>query len=174
MRWWRVFAAAAVGGLPLLISVGPAGASLDDPCTASGVIDGVTYDPKVMDEAEIPAEGDVNWTGSVPEGDGEERPIDGFVKVDLPAPLPDQELVGAWDSDSSTYSNSGTYHYELPSVLEGLEIRVYGEHNDAGFSCSGAMTVTVEGGGIGNPATIASLVLMVISIVGFALVVFVL
>jgi hypothetical protein len=167
-------AVAMSAGATVLLAASPADAALDAPCEASGTIveTGETYVANAVDEAEIPRKGTVDWTGSVPAGD-DEREINGFVKVDLPAPLPDP-TVGSWDTTSDTYENSDTYTYDLPSVLEGFDIPVYGTHNDAGFSCSGSVTVRLEGGGIGNPLTLASLALALLSITNFALAVWVL
>ena len=173
-RLVRLLAATGVAAAIPLLMAAPAGASLSGPCEASGTLrsHGKTYDAKTVDEAEIPREDDVDWSGQVP-GDGGQRNISGFVKVDLPAPLPDPQ-VGKWDGPSSLYNNSGTYHYEFPSVLEGFDIRVYGTHTDAGFECSGEVTVKLEGGGIGNPLTLASLALTVFTIINLVLAVFVL
>ncbi|MGQ0825546.1 MAG: hypothetical protein ACT4OX_11080 [Actinomycetota bacterium] len=169
MRAWRVFAAGALGAVPVLVLAGPAGATIDGPCTASGEIDGQVHDA-ALSEVEIPSEGDVHWQGAIqiPEP-AEERPIRGWVKVDFPTPVPDQE-VGSWDSDSLRIDNADTYEYELPSVLEGFDIKVYGEHYESGaLTCSGGITVRLEGGGIGNPATLASLAFTVISVINLFL-----
>jgi hypothetical protein len=173
-RLVRLFAAAGVVAAIPLLGAESAGASLTGPCEASGTLrsTGDTYDAKTTDEVEIPREDDVDWSGQVP-GSGAQRNISGFVKVDLPAPLPDPE-IGKWDGPSSKYQNSGTYHYEFPSVLEGFDIRVYGTHHDAGFDCSGEVTVKLEGGGIGNPLTLVSLALTVFTILNLVLAVFVL
>lgn len=163
MRGWRLLAVAGIaGGVPLLVAA-PAHAELTGPCSASGVIDGTTYDPKTGDEFDIPAEGDVEWQGSVPGADEEaSRPISGEVKVKLPGGI-GEATIDTWNSDSETYANSGTYHYELPSVLEGIEIPITGFHEEPGVRCDGSVTVTVGDGGFGNPASIPALVLTALS-----------
>jgi hypothetical protein len=166
----RLLASGALGGLCVLLFAVPASATMSsDDCQASGTFQstGETHDATEA-EVEIPSEDDVAWTGSVA-GDGEtERNINGFVKVDFPPPLPDP-TIGEWDGPSTRYANDDVYHYELPSVLEGFDIKVFGEHHEPGVDCSGSVTVRLDGGGIGNPATLAALAFTVISLVNVAL-----
>jgi hypothetical protein len=175
MRAWRVCAAGALGALPLLFLAGPAGATIDGPCQAGGEIDGDLYNADEK-EVEIPDTGTVNWFGSIdiPPPPEEGRPIEGWIKVDLPAPLPDQQ-IGDWENDDSTnIENSDAYDYELPGVLadamKGYDIRVYGEHYEDGtLTCSGEINVKIDGGGIGNPVTLLSIAFTVIAVMNLFL-----
>jgi hypothetical protein len=159
----RAGAAAGAVAATWILSAAPAGASLTGPCSASGTIGGRTYDPKVVDEVELPLEGDVAWTGSVPGEEGTERPISGEVTVDVPGGI-GITVAGKWEKTSDTYSNQGTYHYEFPSVLEGVKIPVSGFHQEPGQPrCEGSVTVQLGDGGFGNPVAIPSLVLTALS-----------
>jgi len=163
-RWWRLAVLTAAVASALVLSAGPAAAKLDDPCTASGVIDGKTYDPKVSDEFDgLPRKGDVVWEGAVPEGDGSPRPTQGEVKVKLPGGI-GEVTVGSWSNPEDTkYRNSDVYEYDLPAVVEGIPIPITGFHQEPGIRCEGSVTVTIGDGGFGNPATIPALVLTALS-----------
>lgn len=162
---WRLVVAASCGTAALLAAAGPAGAKLTDPCQATGTFakGGFTVDPKATDEVEIPRADDVAWEAGVP-GSGRRR-ISGSVQVEFPPPIGKIE-VGSWSSNSEKYQNADTYEYDLPSVLAGFDIPVTGTHRDQGFTCSGAVTVRIEGGGLKNPAALASLAFTVVSALG--------
>jgi hypothetical protein len=116
----------------------------------------------------VPHKDDVDWQGSRGTAGGGQRNITGFVKIDCPAPIPDP-TVGEWNGPSSSYQNSDTYHYDLPSILEGFDIKVFGEHHEPGIDCVGSVTVRLDGGGIGNPLTLISLGFTVFTIINLAL-----
>ena len=168
-RSFGILLAAGVVGGTLALGASPASASLDGPCEASGTFGdgGMTVDAKTTDEVEIPRKDTVAWVASVPAKEGE-RPISGDVRVEFPPPI-GEVTVGDWSSDSSTYSNSDVYEYDLPSVIAGFDIPVSGIHRDAGFTCSGTVIVRVEGGGLKNPAALASLAFTFVSLVGVSL-----
>lgn len=160
-------AAGIVTGLSLL-GAAPAGASLEGPCKASARFTdgGFTVDPKTTDEVTIPRADDVEWTGSV--AVTEKRHVDGSVTVKFPPPIGDV-TVGDWESEGEKAASSGTYHYDLPEVLAGFDIPVSGVHHDKGFTCTGSLVVRIDGGGISNPATLASLGFTVVSALGVLL-----
>lgn len=164
---WRLLAVAGFAGAVMLLGATPADAKLDDPCSASGVVDGETYDPKVTDEAEgLPASGDVAWQGAVDSPSAPaERAVSGEVVVDLPGGI-GSVTVGSWGDTSDEYAKNGTYEYDVPSVLEGIPIPVSGYHEEAGIRCKGSITVTIGESGIGSPAAIPALVLTALSAVG--------
>ncbi len=164
MRALRLGAVALFGLAIPLLAASPAQAKLTGPCKASGTLDGKTYDPAVINSATIPRQGDVHWQGSIP-GAGK-RPISGSVHVKLPWPIPDL-TIGSWGKQSDTYSNSGVYHYNLPSVLAGIDFPVYGAHAEPGKVCAGFVIVRLEGGGVKNPVVIGAFVIVLIS--GFGL-----
>jgi len=162
--WWRLAAVPAAVALPLLLSAEPAAAELDGPCSASGVIDGTTYDPKTADEFDgLPRKGDVDWTGSVTPAEGPPRATKGHVKVKLPGGI-GEVTVGSWsEPDDEEVSKSDVYEYDLPAVVEGIPIPITGVHEEPGVRCEGSVTVTIGDGGFGNPATIPALVLTALS-----------
>lgn len=164
-RWARLLLAAGFGAGLVIANAAPAPASLDGPCRASGTFakGGLTVDPKTTDEVEIPRKDDVAWKANVP-GSGKRR-ISGSVQVGFPPPIGDI-TVGSWGKQSSKYSNADTYSYDLPSVLAGFDIPVSGTHTERGFTCSGSVVVRVEGGGLKNPAALASLAFTVVSGLG--------
>ena len=86
-------------------------------------------------------------------------------QVKLPWPLPKVE-IGSWGKPSDAHSNSGVYHYDLPSALAGYDIPLVGAHTERGVVCGGAVIIRFKGGGFGNPALIGALVLLVVSGVG--------
>ena len=157
-------AALFVVALPLVLSEHPAGASLGDPCQASGTIKNVTYNPKTQDKATIPRKGDVKWQGSVP-GAGD-RQIEGkvFVKIG-----PAKVNVGSWGGPSGLHKNSDTYHYDFPNLLVGLKVPVSGHHAEPGINCSGTIIVQLAGRKLSNPALYGSLALTIVSVVNVAL-----
>src|SRR5436305_788540 len=81
----RIHTAAAIAlGVPVLFASSASG-TIIGPCTASGTINGVTYNasqPSVV----IPRKGDVNWTGAIQNASGT-RNIEGKVYLKLPPPF---------------------------------------------------------------------------------------
>ena len=140
----------------------PASASLDGPCTASGTLveTGKVYDPKQIDEATIPRTGKIAWQGAT--GVTEERATSGQVRVAFPPPI-GEVVVGDWEDDSTSPGNDGTYTYDLPNLIAGIDIPVSGEHEEPGIQCSGAVVVTIDGT---SPLAWGSVALTVISLVG--------
>jgi hypothetical protein len=157
------FAAIIVAVLPILAAT-PAHAALTGPCDANGSVTGqpTPYEAKTTDRVTIPRKGDVHWQGKVDSPSTGKRQIDGFVELALPVPFGSAKL-GTWGKQSDTYANSGDYKYDLPSVLEGFDIYLSGQHHESGVNCAGHVTIRIAGGGIGNPAAIASLVFTVVS-----------
>jgi hypothetical protein len=140
----------------------PASAGLDGPCTASGTLveTGKVYDPKQIDEATIPRAGEIAWQGAT--GVTDERVTTGHVRVAFPPPI-GEVVVGEWDDESTKPGNNGTYTYDLPSVVAGVDIPVSGQHAEPGIECSGKVVVTIDGT---SPLAWASLALTVISLIG--------
>jgi hypothetical protein len=112
-----------------------------DAATATGVIT-------------IPRSDIVDWQASVTAPPGA---YDGSVWIELPPPFGRVE-VDSWSGDSQTTANSGSHEYDLPSLVPGgVEIVVAGEHTDANGSCSGSVTVQIDGGPFSSPLTAVSL-----------------
>jgi hypothetical protein len=165
MKVLRICAAIAFVAIPVLGTASPAPAALTGTCTATGRINGrgPTYNSKTVNKVVIPRKGDVHWTGTVP-GAGR-RAISGHVHLDLPWPIPDYDL-GTWGKSSDTHANANVYHYDLPSVLAGIEMPVSGSHKETGVRCAGVVVVRIEGGGIKNPAVIGAFAVLIISGIG--------
>jgi hypothetical protein len=180
MRPWRTLAAIGLTGMGCaLVGAVPAASEIDGACQASGSFEeGTEADgPFTVDAADVgadevvvvPLADTVDWEASV-EGDGSERDISGFVAVDLPPPF-GSWTIDSWDSTSSTYENSGSEEYDLPSAMpRGVEFRVYGEHREDGeVVCSGEVWAEVEGDPFDTPLTPVSLGLTVAAGAGFVL-----
>ena len=170
MRLIRILVAGLiVVGVPIL-SASSASATISGTCTASGRINGKTYNAR-QSSVVIPRKGDVHWKGAI-KGGGGKRNIEGKVYIKLPPPIGKIELGGSWNGPSSRYRNSGVYHYDLPSVLVGPKFTVFGHHSERGTEvCNGSIDVRIAGSKLKNPVLIASLVFTVLALVNMALVV---
>ena len=149
------------------LSAAPAAATINGPCEGSGVFDpGPTVDARTAEKIEIPLSATVSYAGGLPGIEaGTERPIGGEVRVALPFT---QITVGTWeDADATGVADSGTYDYDVPSVLAGFDITVSGEHSENGaLVCSGSVTLRLEGG---NPLALPAVGFTVIGLLGVSL-----
>lgn len=159
---------AAVSVGVLVLGGRPAGAVVTGPCQgqarfetgtkAGGPFTATADSTKTI---VIPVRDRVDWQGSV-SGVSGQRAINGFVEVALPWPW-GSVTVEKWGNDgrlASAVENRGIENYELPNLVpRGVELLVKGEHHDQGVSCSGSVTVMVEGSRFASPLTIASLAL---------------
>lgn len=144
----------------------PAGRCVGQAAFAEGVDGPFTVssaDLQPDDVTTIPLEDTVTWSGRLTGATSGRRDISGFVKVDMPWPIPDLTLDD-WGGSSSRTENTDTTDYSLPAITpRGVELRVYGEHREAGsVFCSGSTKVKVDGSSFG-PFAIASVVLLVAS-----------
>lgn len=136
------------------------------PITAQGQLgsDGLVYDAQVHNRMEVEAKDSISWVGYVdgfgPGAKGEERRIDGDVYIEIAGI---DVKVGSWHKDSTTYGDAGTYSWDLPSVVKGIEVPVFGNHSEPGINCWGSGTVVVKGT---SPLALVSVGLLVISLVG--------
>ena len=170
MRLTRLLGATAITLLVPVLTSSPAAATINGPCTASGKISATTYDASRA-SVKIPRTGDVHWKGAIETGGSGKRQIEGKVYIKLPPPFGRVQLAGSWDGPSSRYANSGTYHYDMPSVLVGPKFTVFGHHAERGsVVCTGSIAVQLSGSPIKNPALLASLVLTVLAVVNFLLI----
>ena len=170
MRLIRILVAVAIVIAFPILSATAAHATLNGPCTGTGTINGVKYDPKFESSAKIPRKGDVHWEGTVTDGSGK-RAINGEVYVELPWPISKVKWNGTWGKTSDTYANSGVYHYDLPSVLVGPKFVVSGDHHERAINCAGTIDVYLSGSKLKNPILLASLVFTVIAIVNMSIVI---
>jgi hypothetical protein len=171
-----VAAACASGTLVgwMLVSAAPAGASLSGKCTAEGTVfsgnpprSAGPYNPKVVDKVTVPRKGDVKWKGGT--GVTGDRAARGEVRVEFPPPV-GKVTVGEWGKNGKKVgrpSNSGTYHYSLPSLIAGIKIPVSGEHHEPGIDCVGAVLVTIKGR---SPLAWVSLALTVATVMNMSLI----
>lgn len=167
VRW------AAAMGAGVLLSAGSAslaGAEISgtNGCQASGTWReaGLTVDAATATGViTIPRSDTVDWQASVAAPPGA---YNGSVWIELPPPF-DRIEVDSWSGDSQTTANSGSHEYDLPSVVPaGVEIVVAGEHTDANGSCSGSVTVQLDGGPFSSPLTAVSLFGTAVAGVGMA------
>jgi hypothetical protein len=158
-----------VAGLPAAGDVvEPPGACVGTARFAAGTEDGgpftVTSQTLTSDDVTVvPISDTVSWTGAVTGVPaGTVRPVRGFVRIDLPWPLPDA-TVDSWDSTTAMVANEGTEAYDLPAALpRGLTFRVYGEHWERGaLVCSGSAQAQLEGGVMDSPVTLVATILAV-------------
>jgi hypothetical protein len=170
MRLIRILVAAAIVIAFPILSATAAHASLDGPCTGTGTINGIKYDPKIEDSITIPRKGDVHWEGTVTDGSGK-RAINGEVYVELPWPISKVKFNGTWGKSSDSYENANVYHYDLPSVLVGPKFTVSGDHHERAINCFGTIDVYLKGSKLKNPILLASLVFTVIAIVNMSIVI---
>jgi hypothetical protein len=170
MRLTRLLGAIAVALLVPVLTASPASATINGPCTASGKISATTYDASRA-SVKIPRTGDVHWKGAINTGGSGKRQIEGKVYIKLPPPFGRIQVAGSWDGPSSRYANSGTYHYDMPSVLVGPKFTVFGHHAERGtVVCTGSISVQLSGSPIKNPVLLASLVLTVLAVINFLLI----
>jgi hypothetical protein len=169
MRLIRIVVALAIATLVPLLTATAAHAELTGPCTGTGQINGVVYNPKVEDSIVIPRAGEVHWRGTVP-GVGK-RAIDGAVKVKLPWPFKEITLNGDWKKTSAKHANAGVYTYDLPAVLVGPKFTVFGNHREPGVACTGTIDVRIMGSKWKNPALIASLLFTVLAVINLSVVI---
>jgi hypothetical protein len=148
--------------------VEPPGACVGTATFATGTDDGGPFavDSRTLttdDVTVVPISDTVTWTGAVTGvAAGTVRPVAGFVKLDLPWPLPDA-TVDSWDSTTALVENEGVEDYDLPSALpRGLTFRVYGEHRENGtVVCTGSAQARLEGGFMDSPVTLVATILAV-------------
>jgi hypothetical protein len=118
------------------------------------------------DVIEVPAEDTVHWSGALEDHQlGDEVPrreINGSVDLQLPAPL-GWVTIDDWDGSSVRAANEGDHHYDLPSVLVGIEMTLRGHHDENGQEfCEGSVKVKVEGSSLSNPLAIGGIAGMVV------------
>jgi hypothetical protein len=169
MRLIRILVASAIVAGMATLTAAPASAELTGPCTGTGRINSVTYNPKVQDSVVIPRSGEVHWRGTVQGGPGR-RPIQGSVKVKLPWPINEITINGSWEKPSAKYANADVYTYDLPPVLIGPKFTVFGDHTERGATCAGTIDVVLAGSKWKNPALIASLLFTVLALLNMSIV----
>lgn len=143
-------------------------ADLTGGCTATGNIAGYG----VVDPASsggvytVPKSGSASYSGSVPV-QGEDRPNNGEVGVELPLGLPRLNIKSWSDEDSDRTADSGTVTWDIPSIIPGnIEMTVSGFHQDVGVRCEGSIVVKLDGGGIASPLGLGALAMTALAVVG--------
>lgn len=158
-------AAFAQGGSASDGSVSP---SFTGGCTAQGTIEGYgTVDPASSGGVyTVPKSGSASYTGSVPV-EGDDRPTSGKVEVALPLGLPPINIKSWSNEESDETSDSGSVSWDIPDIVPGnVEMEVSGYHQDVGVRCEGRVVVKLDGGGIGSPLGIASVLGTLASLAG--------
>ena len=173
MRLIRILVAVAIILVVPVLTATAAGAELSGPCTAGGQVKvgGIPQTPDInpatTNSVKIPRKGNVQWHGTAGAGN---RIVSGYVRIKLPPPLGDVK-IGSWSTRTSSHANAGVYKYDFATVLLGLKAPVRGVHTESsGLSCSGSITVQLDGSPIKNPILVASLVLTFFAVLNFGLV----
>ena len=178
---WAAVATVATGAVWWLAA--PAGADITTPpgrCEGTATftqglddtgpfsVDSRTLDPDTV--TEVPLEDDVQWTAQLIGVAPAERPVSGYVAVDLPWPF-GTVTINSCDDTTAKVQNSGTQSYDLPSLVpRSVEFQVEGEHREgANVYCSGSAKVKIEGSAFDTPLTFVSLVGLAASGVGLAM-----
>jgi hypothetical protein len=77
--------------------------------------------------------------------------------VELPPPF-GTVTIHSWSGNSQKTENSGSEHYDLPSLVPGgVTFTVKGRHDDSNGHCGGSVDFKVAGGPMGSPITWVSL-----------------
>jgi len=178
-RTRTLLASVLLAGVGLFAVGHPVGADVTEPpgrCTGSAALANGVDGPMTLDSASltpddvtvVPLSDTVTWKGQLTAvGDGGEREVSGFVKVDLPFPFPDV-TVKEWSTVTKRTGRSDTTDYSLPSITpRNVELRVYGEHRENGaVFCTGSTKIKIAGGMFGSPLAIVSVVALVLSAAG--------
>lgn len=170
-RCTRLLAFIGLLVLMLAIAAAPAAATITPvagDCTGNGQFNPGGFKDAASASVTIPQKATVAWAGAVikpaPPPD-QPRKVDGWVALELP--MGQKVTLGEWPSTGVLVNNSGSYDYDLPSVLAGFDMTFSGEHyEEDSLWCKGEVTIQVEGS---NPLGIAAVALTVISVVGVSL-----
>lgn len=160
-----LFALFGALAMPLALPT-PAHATLDDPCFAEGTLqaeDGTSFGtvmPKTNSGVyTVPIKGMSSYTGGMAVDEPDEgRAYNGSIQVELPAVLGalgfKDPTIHTWENPDSTSvtADPGVVDWELPDATpRGVEMTVSGTHNDPLGSCSGSISVKVDGGLFDSP-----------------------
>jgi hypothetical protein len=149
-------------------SDGSVAARLTGPCqvTATIVGTGTTIDPSSSGGVyTVPLSGSATYSGSIAVP-AEERAAGGSVWVVTPPGIPSFTLKSWDDPEAETVADSGEVSWDLPGALpRGIKFTVEGVHNDTA-TCTGAITVKVEGGITDSPVGLASVALTLVTALG--------
>jgi len=164
----RMLVAVAVGALSALPAATPVAADAVSPsgrCSGTatwteGDFTEETGALDVEDVIEIPRKDQVRWSGKVvgPTA-GAERRVSGRVYVALPPPF-GGITVGRWGPTGTEVEKSGTYDYNLPSLVPAdVEFDLWASHNEGGDPfCRGAVGLVIEGGPFDSPVIWVALI----------------
>ena len=119
--------------------------------TTSGVkVDAATATGVVT----VPRKDTVQWQASVTAPGGD---YSGSLWLELPPPFSKIELK-SWKGNSQTTSNSGKHAYDIPSFVPGgAELTVAGTHTDTNGTCSGSISLKLQGDPLSSPVTWVSI-----------------
>jgi hypothetical protein len=102
---------------------------------------------------EIPRADEVSWSGSVVgPADGSSRDVAGRVALALPPPFGSINLAD-WGGQATDVQRSGTYAYDLPSVVpSGVTLTLLASHDESGQRhCTATVGVIIPGGPFDSP-----------------------
>ena len=154
----RAIAVAMIAGIGVVAPVTVAAADVVTPpgaCHGAGTWQGAGFSEDSAnhvktDVIKVPREDTVLWSGELQGhkvGDViPRRDIKGKVQVAMPKPF-GLITIDDWGGSSVRAANNGDHHYNVPSVLVGVKMKLSGEHSDGGtLTCKGEVFVEITGG----------------------------
>lgn len=165
----RVLVVVAVGAVALVAQAGPAAATVEGPCDATVSFDGgERWVASSGDELVVPEDAEVaSWTGTT--GDAVITDHEGEVALVLgPAQVP----LGDWEGENVEGETDAAGDYLLADARDvvGLDLvgvwQVAASHAGDGGSCSGTVTVVVEGSPLSTPLGAGGIAGMVLGLAG--------
>jgi hypothetical protein len=133
--------------------VSPAGACVGSGSWKAGGFTKTSQQLTPDDIVEVPRADEVSWSGRV-EGPavGTSRNVAGRVALQLPPPLGAVDIAD-WGGAATEVQRSGTYAYDLPSLVpSGVVLDLLANHDEGGQrQCTAHLRVMVAGGPFDSP-----------------------
>jgi hypothetical protein len=169
------FAAVSLAGVFVVLPAVPAGAAPSKiggsaNCTGTGHFTKSGHDYTAADAGvdKVPRVDDVVWAGSITNAPSGQQAYSGHIEVELPPPF-GGVTIDTWGGTTDSTGNNGTKHYDIPGfVPANVQFPVSGSHTQGGLTCSGSVTVEIEGSAFG-PFSIATLILTLLFGAGLVL-----
>jgi hypothetical protein len=173
----------AVSVLAMLVSAGlpgaaaadivsPAGACTGTATWTAGGVAAVSQQLSPDDVITIPRQDTVSWSGTVlGPAPGTARTVDGRVSLRLPPPF-GSVAIARWSGPTTATDKSGTYAYNLPSLVPaGVVLGLDASHDEGGARhCSAQVGLIIAGGMFDSPVIWLDLVLLLASVAALALI----
>ncbi|GIH03942.1 hypothetical protein Rhe02_20090 [Rhizocola hellebori] len=132
--------------------VSPAGACVASATWKTGGVSKTSTALTGEDIIEIPRADTVSWQGTVVGPAAASREVAGHVALALPPPFGSIDL-GRWQGNAAEAQRSGTYTYDLPSVVPaGVVLDLRATHDENGQRhCTAQVGVVIAGGAFDSP-----------------------